>query len=94
MGTITNLATIGNYTFETGSLKVTFNFIVDNETKAVQIRDGRINEGDAMLCTFNADSNGNINAWGIPKGRGVECAHAWEAAIAQFETKLIEGAME
>lgn len=94
MGTITNLATTGNYTFETDALKVTFNFTINNETKAVQIRDGRINEGGAMLCTFNADSNGNINAWGIPKGRGVDCAHAWDAAIAQFETKLVEGAMK
>lgn len=94
MGTITNLATTGNYTYETDGLKVTFNFTINNETKAVQIRDGRINEGDAMLCTFNADSNGNINAWGVQKGRGVDCAHAWEAAIAQFETKLAAGSME
>lgn len=73
---------------------MTFNFTVNNETKAVHIRDGRINEGDEMLCTFSAEATGNVNAWGIKKGRGVECAHAWEAAIAQFESKLVEGAME
>lgn len=94
MGTITNLATTGNYTFETENLKVVFSFTVNNETKAVQIRDGRINEGNEMLCTFSAEATGKINAWGIPKGRSVECAYAWEAAIAQFETKLVEGAME
>lgn len=94
MGTITNLATTGNYTFEAEKLKVTFNFTIYNETKAVRIRDGRINEGDAILCTFNTDSNDSINALGIPKGRGVDCAHAWDAAIAQFETKLVDGAMK
>lgn len=91
MGTITNLATTGSYTFETGSLKVTFNFTINNETKAVRIADGRINDGEAFLCSFSAEVNGNINVWGIPKGRGVECAHAWDAAISQFETKLVEG---
>lgn len=94
MGTFTNLATTGSYTFETGSLKVTFNFTINNETKAIRIADGRINDGETFICSFSAESNGNINAWGIPKGRGVECAHAWESAIAQFETKLVEGAME
>ena len=91
MGTITNLATTGNYAFETDNLKVVFSFTINNSTKAVQIRDGRINEGSEMLCTFSADATGNVNAWGIKKGRGVECAHAWEAAIAQFETKVAEG---
>lgn len=94
MGTITNLATTGIYTFETGSLKVTFSFVVNNETKAVRISDGRINEETALLCSFSAETNGNVNAWSIPKGRAVECAHAWESAISQFETKLVEGAME
>ena len=94
MGTITNLATTGIYTFETENLKVTFNFNVVNETKETRISDGRIYEEDTLLCTFNADGNGSINAWGIKRGRGVECAHAWDAAIAQFETKLVEGAME
>ena len=91
MGTITNLATTGIYTFETGSLKVTFNFTVNNETKVVRIADGRIYEEETLLCTFNADGNGSINAWGIKRGRAVECAHAWESAVAQFETKLAEG---
>ena len=94
MGTITNLATTGIYTFETGSLKVTFNFNFNRETKALRITEGRINEDKVLVCSFAAEVNGNINAWGIPKGRGVECAHAWESAIAQFETKLAEGAME
>ena len=94
MGTITNLATTGNYTFETENLKVSFNFTVNNETKATIIRDGRINEGNEMLCTFSAEATGNVTAWGIKKGRAVECAHAWESAIAQFETKLVEGAIE
>ena len=94
MGTITNLATTGNYTFETENLKVVFNFTVNNETKAVRINDGRVNEGNEMLCTFSAESTGNVNAWGIKKGRSVECAQAWESAIAQFELKLVEGAME
>ena len=95
MGTITNLATTGNYTFETGSLKVTFNFTVYNETKSVIIRDGRIEENNDILCrTFSTDSDGKVTAWDIKKGRGVDCAHAWEAAISQFETKLVEGAME
>lgn len=94
MGTITNLATTGIYTFETENLKVTFNFNINNETKATRITDGRIYEDEALLCTFNAEPNGNISAWGIPRGRGVDCAHAWESAIAQFETKLVEGAME
>lgn len=94
MGTITNLATIGIYTFETENLKVTFNFTINNETKATRITDGRIYEEETLLCTFNAEPNGSINAWGIKRGRAVECAHAWESAIAQFETKLVEGAME
>ena len=94
MGTITNLATTGNYTFETENLKVSFNFTVNNETKAVRINDGRVNEGNEMLCTFSAEPTGNVNAWGIKKGRSVECAQAWESAIAQFESKLVEGAME
>ena len=94
MGTITNLATTGNYSFEAEKLKVTFNFIVDNDTKAVQVRDGRIVEEEKLLCTFNSDSNGKVSAWGIHKGRAVDCAHAWEAAIAQFESKLAEGSIE
>lgn len=94
MGTITNLATTGSYTFETDALKVTFNFIQNNDTKAVQIHEGRIVEEEKLLCTFNSDSNGRVSAWGIPKGRGVDCAHAWDAAIAQFEAKLADGAME
>lgn len=94
MGTISNLATTGNYAFEAEKLKVTFNFIVDNETKAVQVRDGRIVEEEKLLCTFNSDSNGKVSAWGIHKGRAVDCAHAWEAAIAQFENKLAEGSIE
>ena len=94
MGTFTNLATTGSYTFETGSLKVTFNFVVYNETKTVRINDGRIYEGDVFLCSFSSDTDDNVSARSIPKGRGVECAHAWDAAISQFETKLVEGAME
>ena len=94
MGTITNLATTGNYTFETENLKVSFNFTVNNETKATIIRDGRVNEENEILCTFSSETSGNVNAWGIKKGRSVECAQAWEAAIAQFETKLVEGAIE
>ena len=94
MGTITNLATTGIYTFETENLNVTFNFVIYNETKTVRINDGRIYEGDVFLCSFSSDTDNNVNASSSPKGRGVECAHAWESAIAQFETKLVEGAME
>ena len=34
MGNITNLATTGNYATEVGDIKVSFNFQIDNESKA------------------------------------------------------------
>ena len=90
MGTISNLATTGVYTYEEGALKVVFNFNINNETKFVRVNDGRIYEGETLLCTFNADSTNKMNVWGIPNGRGVECANAWESAISQFESKIKE----
>lgn len=90
MGTISNLATTGVYTYKEGTLTVSFNFNVSNETKITQISNGRIYEGEELLCTFNGDTEGRITAWGIVKGRSIECATAWDAAISQFESKFNE----
>lgn len=94
MGNISNLATTGNYTFEKDTLKVTFNFVIDNETKAItRIDGGNVVEDAKNLATFNNEyyrpiGEGQRIYMNLLKGREVELATAITEAIAQFEGKV------
>lgn len=98
MGNISNLATTGGYTFEKGTLKVTFNFVINNETKAItRIDGGIVKEEEKNLATFNNQmyapmSEGERISMALTKGREVELATAITEAIAQFEQKVALGA--
>ena len=94
MGNISNLATTGNYTFEKDTLKVTFNFVINNETKAItRIDGGNVVEDAKNLATFNNEyyrliEEGQRINMNLLKGREVELATAITEAIAQFEGKV------
>ena len=99
MGNISNLATTGSYAFEKDTLKVTFNFTVNNETRNItHIESGIVREGELDLATFNnrifAPSVETAKiAMTLTRGREVELATAIAEAIAQFEGKVKEGAI-
>lgn len=100
MGNISNLATTGSYTFEKDNLKVTFNFVINNETKAItRIESGVVREDEKSLAEFYKNTYGPMMSEGeriqmnVLKGREVELATAITEAIAQFEGKVKEGAI-
>lgn len=99
MGNISNLATTGIYTFEKDTLKVTFNFVINNETKAItRIDSGVVNENEINLATFSNHAyapkiEGAKMLMNLARGREVELATAITEAIAQFEGKVKEGAI-
>ena len=94
MGNISNLATTGSYTFEKDNLKVTFNFVINNETKAItRIDSGVVREDEKSLAEFYKNNNGPRSEdeciqMNVLKGREVELATAITEAIAQFEGKV------
>ena len=98
MGNISNLATTGSYTFEKDTLKVTFNFVIDNATKAItRIDSGNVVEDAKSLASFNNEyyrpiEEGQRINMNLLKGREVELATAITEAIAQFEDKVAAGA--
>ena len=98
MGNISNLATTGIYTFEKDTLKVTFNFVINNETRTItRIDGGIVKEEEKNLATFNNQmyapmSEGERISMALTKGREVELATAITEAIAQFEQKVALGA--
>lgn len=97
MGTVTNLATTGNYATETNGLKVSFNFEIDNKTsKLTKISNGSVGEGATALATFYTDKYGPAEAgervqMSLQKGREVELATAIANAIADLESKIAKG---
>lgn len=94
MGNISNLATTGSYTFEKDNLKVTFNFVINNETRNItRIESGNVIEGEKSIASFNNDiyrprEEGERIQMNVLKGREVELATAITEAIAQFEGKV------
>lgn len=95
MGNISNLATVGNYTFETGSLKVTFTFTIDHATRKLQrISQGQVHEGTLEnrreLATFNTENYADTQRLtsNIEVGREVEVMTAIVEARAQLESNI------
>lgn len=102
MGNITNLATTGNYATEANGLKVSFNFVIDNETKELTISDGKVteptsdeNERVTTLATFNKRDLGseikNSLSFRVAKGREVELVTIITDAISALETEIVAG---
>ena len=95
MGNITNLATTGNYIHEAGSLKVVFNFAIDNETTRLKaINGGSVIEDDKYVADFNMAeylSENNRISYTITRGREAEVMDAITAAIASLEERIASG---
>lgn len=99
MGNITNLATTGNYATEVGDIKVSFNFQIDNESKALKvISNGQVTEDGRQIATFNMDDRTikpvpegqKLANYNLPKGREVEMVTAIVNAVAAFEAKIAQ----
>ena len=99
MGNISNLATTGIYTFEKGPLKVTFNFVIDNETKVItRIEGGLVIENERNVADFYSVNylpmgESERITMTLTKGREVELATAITEAVVQFEGKVIAGVL-
>lgn len=100
MGNITNLATTGNYATEANGLNVSFNFVIDNETKELTISDGKVTEPTSdeyervtTLATFNKREIGaevkNSLSFRVAKGREVELVAIVVTAISALETEIV-----
>ncbi|MBR2065422.1 MAG: hypothetical protein IJ971_12070 [Bacteroidales bacterium] len=98
MGNISNLATVGNYAFETGSLKVTFTFSIDHVSRRLKrITQGRVLEGMAEygkeLAAFGTEnhSDGQRLSSNIEFGREMEVMNAIMEARTSLEEKIAAG---
>lgn len=99
MGNITNLATTGKYTTEFDGIKVSCDFTVDNETKALKtIKSGLVTEDETTVATFGMNdlspirraSSGALNCT-LSKGREVELISYISETIAGLEFKIAQG---
>lgn len=95
MGNISNLATVGNYAFETGILKVTFTFTIDHASGTLRrISQGRVLEVAAgsqkEIATFGTQDFADTKRLNseIEVGREVEVMAAIIEARAQLESKI------
>ena len=100
MGNISNLATTGSYTFEKDTLKVSFDFQIENETKTIKvISNGQVTENGRQIATFNMDDRTirpvpegeKLAKYSLPKGREVELVTAIVDAINALEEKIKNG---
>lgn len=100
MGNITNLATTGNYATEANGIKVSFDFQINNESKALRIiSNGQVSENGRQIATFNMDDrtirpvpeDQKLANYSLPKGREIELLTAIVDAINALEEKIKNG---
>lgn len=100
MGNITNLATTGNYATEANGIKVSFDFQIENESKALRIiSNGQVTENGRQIATFNMDDRTirpvpegqKLANYSLPKGREIELLTAIVDAINALEEKIKNG---
>lgn len=100
MGNITNLATTGNYATEANGIKVSFDFQIDNESKALKvISNGQVTEDGKQIATFNMDDRTirpipegeKLANYSLPKGREVEVVTYITDAVKALEGKIKQG---